>query len=167
MSCLDKLTFFEKWLEKNPSLWKRKAEDISVPDDFEYLFGRSINPTYLEFLQKLGAFFLIPMEGQNPPVYDYETLTPSEMMSDFNENIIRWNNPVCDFDFGYMMPFCRDRTAGWFYCFDIKFQGVNDLPVVLFDPMCAIPGDELKIATTFIDWLKLLAKYNNLSGGKL
>jgi hypothetical protein len=161
----DEFDFFKRWMKENPTQWvQREDVDFTVPLDFKYTFGRELIPVYLRFLNEIGALklhsFRLSSDESNPSVgYEYCLLTPKEIIDEFVNSVIRWNNPEVDFDFGYLMPFCMYTAAGSLYCFDIGFPADDDSPIVSFAPMCAIPGDELKIATSFKQWLKKMAKY--------
>lgn len=151
---------FREWMNNNPREWtKRAIAEMSVPRDFRHTLGHDITPIYARFLKEVGPLDLI---GYDPDMgYMYSLLTPVEIQQAFNEHIVCWNKPEDNWDFGYLMPFCRELTWGGHHCFDLRFSGEDDLPVVLFDPAVAIPDHEIKVAASFKYWLEKIVKFGD------
>ena len=152
---------FKEWMRNNPREWHKRVDiDIKVPEEFEQTFRRSIIPVYLRFLIDVGPLNLLRFIEDEPEIgYSYSLLTPQEMKEAFTDDIIHWNDPDGEWDFNYFMPFCEDTVGAGHYCFDMRFPGEDDLPVVLFHPAEAIPDHQLKIAASFKYWLEKIVKF--------
>jgi hypothetical protein len=152
---------FREWMGREPAEWELRAgADISVPGDFRYRLGRDLIPVYANFIANVGALKLVRWEiGEETRGYGYMLLTPAEIAARFERDIIFWNRPMDDIDFGFLMPFCEIVSAGSYYCFDMRHVKGGDAPVVMFSMAEAFPDHEIEICGSFLEWLDRIVKY--------
>ena len=165
MDTSDEFGFFREWMAREPMEWAvRKDADLSVPTDLKAVFGREIIPVYARFLNEFGALWLIKLWSDidaGSDMYDYMLLALNEMIQVYLDCIVLFNFPEENVDFSHFMPFCQLSSTGIYYCFDTRYYGTDDLPVIEFDIETAIPDHELKTAVSFRYWLKKIVKFGS------
>jgi hypothetical protein len=161
----DEFGFFKEWMEKEPMEWVvRRGVDLSLPPNFKDVFGREVVPAYARFLNEFSALSLKKLwsdAGPRSDMYNYILLTPSEMIQVYLDCIVLLNFPEENVDFSHFMPFCQLSSTGIYYCFDTRYYGTDDLPVIEFDMEAAIPDHELKVAASFRYWLEKIVKFGD------
>ena len=165
MSSSGEFDFFQEWMKKEPNEWLRRADvDLTVPPHFKNVTGCELMPVYVRFLEKFGALKLMKWwcdTDQFDGMYEYTLFTPKEIVHEYLNSITLFNAPEYDADFSCFIPFCQLAATSAYYCFDTRYYGTDDLPVIDFDQAMAIPEHELKTAVSFKYWLEKIVRFGS------